>query len=195
MSTVREWKRTLVPRVGPTRVDSPGAASTTGRVTPRWPSVILVALCAIAILAGVLELGPPTAASTRDRIVTAQKGVVQSTVSGSGTLQPTTTTNVNFRTSGQLSHVYVSEGQSVGSGQVLGDLDASAARAAVDEAQANLTSANAKLDQARSEPISSTASTTLQQTTAAIATAARTAPSGTTTSGAQQTTGSKPTSG
>jgi len=120
------------------------------RITPRWLGPLLALSCAAAIVAGVLTVGPSGGSATRDRIVTAQRGVVQSTVSGSGTLQAVSTGNANFRTGGQVSQVYVRQGQYVAAGQALARLDPTSATASLAVAQANLDSANAKLAQVQS---------------------------------------------
>jgi len=52
------------------------------------------------------QIGPPTSsARTSQQVVTAQKGVVQSTVSGSGNVEAGTDVTVNFNTSGTLARV------------------------------------------------------------------------------------------
>jgi membrane fusion protein, macrolide-specific efflux system len=161
------------------------------RYTPRWFVVALVALCALAIVAGLLTLGAPSGASPTDRLVTAQRGVVQSTVSGSGTLQPVTTTNTNFRTAGQLTHVYVSQGRHVYTGQLLAEIDASNATASLNQANANLASANAKLQQVLSGTSSQATTTTGSRPGAAATAATATTPQTPPTGSNQQPPGSK----
>ena len=86
-----------------------------------------VAAIAVAALA-VSEIGPPTSsARTSKEIVTAEQGVVQSTVTGSGNVAAGTDVSVNFNTSGTLQDVYVHVGQHVKGGQLLADLDPTAA--------------------------------------------------------------------
>ena len=100
--------------------------------------VLAVTLAALA----VAEIGPPASpARTSTQIVTAEKGVVQSTVSGSGNVEAGTDLDMNFQTSGTLSHVYVKVGQHVNKGQLLATLDRSAAQLSLDEAEQNLTAA------------------------------------------------------
>jgi len=70
--------------------------------------------------------------------------VVQSTVSGSGNVEPGTALDVNVQTSGTLSHVYVSVGQHVKQGQLLATLDLTAAQLALDQADQNLSAAQEK---------------------------------------------------
>ena len=146
-----------------------------GISSPRWSWVVLALLCVGAIVAAVLVVGPTSSSqASRARTVTAEKGVVQSTVSGSGSLQ-VQETDVNFADSGQLVEVKVKPGQHVVEGQVLARIKSNDQRLALDQAEANLTSAEAKLRQAEA---SASASTTTQ--TSAVATAsAKQGPTGT----------------
>jgi multidrug efflux pump subunit AcrA (membrane-fusion protein) len=120
-----------------------------------WVKYVLALLCAGAIAAAALVIGPPNAPGSQDRTVTAQRGVVQSTVSGSGSLQAQET-DLNFRVSGRLRRVYVGAGQHVAAGQLLAELDPRDARLGLDEAKANLSSAETKLGQAKSSSASQT---------------------------------------
>ncbi len=86
--------------------------------------VVAIAVAALA----VSEIGPPTSsARTSKEIVTAEQGVVQSTVTGSGNIAAGTDVTVNFNTSGTLQDVYVKVGQHVKGGQLLADLDPTSA--------------------------------------------------------------------
>ena len=97
--------------------------------TPAWTRVLLVACCVAAVAMATLVVGPPSQAqTTTQRVITAEKGVVQSTVSGDGTLQPATQDDVNFQTSGTLENLYVSTGQQVSKGELLAELDPTAGR-------------------------------------------------------------------
>ncbi|HZV74448.1 MAG TPA: biotin/lipoyl-binding protein [Conexibacter sp.] len=109
-----------------------------------WSTYVLAAACVGAIVVAVLVVGPKTAASsTRERIVTVARGVVQSTVSGSGTVAAAHELDVNFRSGGQLTHVYVKPGQRVVEGQLLAQIDPTDAQAALDQAEASLAAAQA----------------------------------------------------
>ena len=75
----------------------------------------LLALLAIgAIVVAVLSLrtSDPTSLVS-ERTVTVAKGVIESVVSGSGNLEPAKQTDVNFATSGEITKIYVSEGDHV----------------------------------------------------------------------------------
>src|SRR6476646_7335875 len=118
----------------------------------RRPSAITVLLAVVtagALIAAFLVVGRPSSASTtRERMVTATRGVVQKTVSGSGTLEPSNQVDLSFGASGTVTHVYVSVGDRVVQGQLLARLDPSNAEAGLAEAQAQLQSADASLTQA-----------------------------------------------
>jgi multidrug efflux pump subunit AcrA (membrane-fusion protein) len=113
-------------------------------------SWFLYALAVVAIVVAVLaitEIGPPTSSARTSReVVTAEQGVVQSTVTGSGNIAAGTDDTVNFNTSGTLQDVYVHVGQHVNSGQLLADLDPTAAQLSLDQANENLTAAEDNLD-------------------------------------------------
>jgi multidrug efflux pump subunit AcrA (membrane-fusion protein) len=109
----------------------------------------LYPLGAVVIVVAVLaatEIGPPaSSARTAREVVTAEDGVVQSTVTGTGNVEAGTDVNVNFQTSGTLSQVFVSEGQHVNEGQLLATLDSTSAQLAVNQAQESLTAAQDQL--------------------------------------------------
>ncbi len=109
----------------------------------------LYALAVVAIVVAVLaitEIGPPTSSARTSReVVTAEAGVVQSTVTGSGNIAAGTDDTVNFNTSGTLQDVYVHVGQHVNGGQLLADLDPTAAQLSLDQANENLTAADDNL--------------------------------------------------
>src|SRR5690242_20702380 len=100
---------------------------------------------ALAVLAAT-QIGPPgTSARTSREVVTAEQGVVQSTVSGTGNVEAGTDVDVNFQTGGTLSRVFVSQGQHVNQGQLLATLDSTSAQLSVDQAQEALTAAEDQL--------------------------------------------------
>jgi macrolide-specific efflux system membrane fusion protein len=109
----------------------------------------LYGLGAVAVVVGVLawlEVGPPSSqARTSREVVTAASGVVQSTVTGSGNVEPATDVDANFRTSGTLQNVYVKTGQYVTKGQLLATLDPTSAQLSVEQAEESLTSAEDQL--------------------------------------------------
>ncbi len=106
---------------------------------------LAVVAVAVAVLA-IVEIGPPTSsARTAKEIVTAENGVVQSTVTGSGNVQAGTDVDVNFKASGTLQHVYVSVGQHVTKDQLLATLDPTTAQLSFDQAEDQLIAAQDQL--------------------------------------------------
>jgi multidrug efflux pump subunit AcrA (membrane-fusion protein) len=111
-----------------------------------WPVYALGVLCVGAIVAAVLVVGPASGSQTRvTRTATVAEGVVQSTVSGSGNLQPASQLNLGFKTSGTVTHIYVTQGQQVVQGQLLAELDPQSAEVTLEQAKASLQSAEANL--------------------------------------------------
>jgi macrolide-specific efflux system membrane fusion protein len=105
--------------------------------------------------------------------VSAQNGVVQSTVTGSGNIQAGSSDDVNFQTSGTLSAVDVKVGQHVNRGQLLATLDPTNAQLALDQAESQLTAARDQLSSAESGSSTSiTPSTTASASSIATAQAA-----------------------
>jgi HlyD family secretion protein len=99
----------------------------------------LAALCAGAIAAAILVIGPASGSqATVTRTATVAQGVVQSTVSGSGTLQPATKVGVNFATSGTLTGLFVSVGDRVHSGELLAEVSPTSAESSLRSAQMTL---------------------------------------------------------
>jgi multidrug efflux pump subunit AcrA (membrane-fusion protein) len=124
-----------------------------------WPLFVLGAVAIGVIVLAIEEIGPPSSsARTSTQIVTAQKGVVQSTVSGTGNVEAGADLDVNFQASGTLSRVYVKVGQYVSKGQLLATLDQTSALLTLDQAENNLTAAQDQLTAA--EDASSSSSTT-----------------------------------
>jgi multidrug efflux pump subunit AcrA (membrane-fusion protein) len=121
----------------------------TERVRPSRLVYVLAVLCLGAIVAAALLVGPPSSqsASQRTRLVRVERGVVQSTVSGSGNLQAASQLNLGFKTGGVVQAIYTSEGAHVSSGQLLAELEPQSAEVALEQSKANLQGAEAKLAQ------------------------------------------------
>ncbi len=124
-----------------------------------WHLYLLVALAVLVTVLAVSEIGPPaSSARTSTQTVTAEQGVVQSTVTGSGNIEPGTDLDVNFQTSGTLSSVDVQVGQHVNKGQLLATLGQSSAQLTLDQAEQSLTAAQDQLSSAESSTAASIAS-------------------------------------
>src|ERR1700712_1175656 len=163
------------------------------------------------VAAAAIVVGPESqATSASERVVTVAKGVVQSTVSGSGNLSPANQTELSFGASGKVTKVYVKAGDHVTEGELLARIDPTSAEVDLAEAKATLSSAQDTLDDIESgttttttASTSSTTSTTATPTAAAPAASpapastptpsSTTTPSGTTTPRGSSTTPSTTT--
>src|SRR5919201_4333912 len=134
---------------------------------PALTTIALGVLAAAGVVVAILAIGSPSTSTARERTVTVARGVVQSTVSGSGNLSPANQVALNFGTSGEITHIYVDEGDHVSKDDILAKLDDSAAKVDVAEAQANLQSAQDTLDEVQAQG-STTSSTTTTASTASV---------------------------
>jgi len=125
---------------------------------PALTTLALAALAAAAVVVAVLVVGSPAASSAQERTATVERGVIQSTVSGSGNLEPANQADVDFATSGEITHIYVKEGQHVSKDDILAKVDPSAANVDLAQAEADLQSAQDALVQAET-PTTTTATT------------------------------------
>jgi membrane fusion protein, macrolide-specific efflux system len=146
-----------------------------------WHLYVLAALAVVLAVLAVAEIGPATSsARTSTQTVTAEQGVVQSTVTGSGNIEAGTDLDVNFQTGGTVSSVDVRVGQHVAKGQLIATLDQSTAQLTLDQAQQNLAAAEDQLSSAESG-----SSTTSGSSTGASTGSSATSGSTATTSSAQ----------
>ena len=127
---------------------------------PALITVALAALAAAAVAGAVVVVGSPAASSAQERTVTVARGVIQSTVSGSGNLAPANQADVDFATSGEITHIYVKPGQHVAKDELLAKIDPDAANVALAQANASLQSAQDALVQAETAASTSTTATT-----------------------------------
>jgi multidrug efflux pump subunit AcrA (membrane-fusion protein) len=121
--------------------------SSSRRSVRPWYVVLLAAVAAGVIIFGVTQLGTSTASTARTskETVAAENGVVQTTVSGSGEVEPGVDDTLNFGTSGTLQTVDVKLGQHVKKGQLIATLDPSSAQLTLQEAEASETEAQDNL--------------------------------------------------
>src|ERR1700761_4838164 len=116
------------------------------RSTRPWILVVLGAAAAVLVVLGITALGTKSSsARVSTETVTAADGVVQTTASGSGNVEPAVDEDLNFSTSGTVQTVDVKVGQKVKKGQLIATLDPSAAKLALQEAKANLLEAQDNL--------------------------------------------------
>jgi membrane fusion protein, macrolide-specific efflux system len=129
----------------------------TSRLKKRpWLNGALAVLCVAAIVVAYTSVGQASPSSTQGtRTATVQQGVVQSTVSGSGNIEPSSELNVGFKTSGTVTHIYVKQGQHVNKGQLLATVDPQSAEVTLEQARASLQSAEVNLTKAEEGETSS----------------------------------------
>jgi HlyD family secretion protein len=107
---------------------------------------VLAAAVIAAIAIAYTSVGAASSQSSEStRTATAQYGVVQSTVSGSGTIEPVSELDLGFKTAGTVTRIYVSEGEHVKAGELIAELNPKSAEASLEQARASLQSAQASL--------------------------------------------------
>jgi multidrug efflux pump subunit AcrA (membrane-fusion protein) len=118
---------------------------------PRRPLEWGLAILAIALVViAITSLGTSSSSSSAatKRTATVGKGVVQSTVSGNGTLEPAQKVELSFGASGEVTAIRVKAGQKVTEGEVLAEVDSSSARASLASAEAQLIEAEEAVETA-----------------------------------------------
>jgi multidrug efflux pump subunit AcrA (membrane-fusion protein) len=116
------------------------------RASRPWYLYVMGLIAIAIVVLAITQIGPPSSSARTSReIVSAEQGVVQSTVTGSGNIAAGTDVDVNFNASGTLQNVYVSEGQHVSEGQLLATLDPTSAQLSLNQAEENLTAAEDNL--------------------------------------------------
>jgi multidrug efflux pump subunit AcrA (membrane-fusion protein) len=105
----------------------------------------LVAIVLAALIGHDVVFPPSQNAAASLRTAAVTRGTVRSAVSATGTLVPAQQLNVGFKTAGTLTEVDVKVGDKVTAGQVLAKLDPTQLQLALDQANANLASAQANL--------------------------------------------------
>src|SRR5262245_12705576 len=105
---------------------------------------VLALLLAFLIVHDVLF--PPAPTATGQNAVPVLVGNVRSLVSGTGTVVPAAQQNLSFSQSGQLTEIDVKVGDQVTAGQTLAKIDTTQLQQALNQANNNLTQAQATLD-------------------------------------------------
>ena len=127
-------------------------AITTGRERRprRWWMIAGIVLVVLAIIAAVfISTRSSSATSRAPATVAVSRGNVVATVAGTGTIKAAQSLDLAFETNGTVAKVLVAEGDTVTAGQPLALIDTRDLQAQVDSAQANLSSAQAALEQAK----------------------------------------------
>ena len=123
------------------------AAGRRARAHPWWTSAFVVLVAGGAAAALMLGLGgggaPAAAVATTTQTVSA--GTIRQSVSASGTVAPAQVKDLNFSSSGVVTSVRVTEGQTVRKGQSLATIDSAALAATVAQAKATVASNEVKV--------------------------------------------------
>lgn len=118
------------------------------RITPRRLLVLSIVLLGVA-LGAAFAVGFPGKSNADEQIATTtvESGSLTVSVSGSGTVEAELSLDMPFETSGQVETVLVSEGDEVEDGQTLATLETRELELALADAEANLLSAQAQLEE------------------------------------------------
>jgi HlyD family secretion protein len=106
-------------------------------------AAILVAAGAIGYLLLQQGAAKPGLATEDMETVTVERGDIEATVDATGSVEPEAQVTLSFRTGGILRSLAVSEGDEVGEGDVLAEVDTAELNLSVTQAQLALTSAEA----------------------------------------------------
>ena len=112
--------------------------------------VVLLLIAVVVVAAGTtmwakMRSSATAVAGPATRLVTVGTATVEQTVAASGTVEPTTTSNLNFGAAGQVTAVDVTQGQKVRAGQQLATISSASLASQVAQAQASITAGQAKL--------------------------------------------------
>ncbi|MDQ1562355.1 MAG: hypothetical protein QOE85_1696, partial [Actinomycetota bacterium] len=111
-------------------------------------NTVLIAVIVVIAVAVLLVFNPfasKTASATTQLTGTVQQGVVSTSITAAGSIDPVNTANASFATSGTIKAIDVSLGATVKKGQVLGTLSTSDLQTAVSDATTALTRAEEDL--------------------------------------------------
>ena len=124
-------------------------------------AVVALVVVGAGIGAGVTTLLTSTSSSaaptitTTTSVQTVSTGTITKTVSSSGTIEPASTADLNFGSSGKVTAIKVSVGQTVAADQALATIDDASLSASLTQAQASLASDQAQLSTDQSDSASS----------------------------------------
>lgn len=120
-----------------------------GRFVRKPTKPVAAGAVAVVVLAacGIVYATSASSAQSQYRLATVTKGTVTQSVTLSGTLAPAKKAAVSFPTSGKVSYVKVTTGQTVRAGQQLAALDTKSLRAAITAAEKTLADARLSLHQ------------------------------------------------
>jgi macrolide-specific efflux system membrane fusion protein len=129
--------------------DRKGRSPKRRRLPRAWHNWALGLLCLLAIVLAITSIGSSSSSSAAtQRTAKVEHGVVQSTVSGNGSLEAAQQVELSFGASGEVTEIDVEAGQKVSKGEVLARIDSSSARASLASAEAQLAEAEETLEAA-----------------------------------------------
>lgn len=114
----------------------------------RW-LIAGIAVIIIAIIAALVLTRGSRSSAPMLNTTTVQRGNLVATVNGSGTVAAAQSLDMAFATNGTVSAVLVEEGENVTKGQPLAQIDDRNLQLQVENAQASLASAQARMEQAQ----------------------------------------------
>jgi HlyD family secretion protein len=115
-------------------------------------AAILAAIILVAVVAlfARSKMGVASAADKKQyKLAKIEVGTVKKTVSATGILQPWTMVDIKSKAGGRVDKLLVDVGTKVKAGQVLAQIDPSDTQLGVDQAQADINSSDAKIQQSR----------------------------------------------
>ena len=131
--------------------------------------IVVAGLAIVALVLGTLiyrdMFVPSKNTASSLNLYSVVRRTVTATISGSGNVEPQVQSNVNFKVAGTLTEIDVHVGDHVSAGQKLAAIDSAAQQNAVDQAAANLATAQANL-QAVLTPLTQNQITQLQNNVA-----------------------------
>lgn len=112
---------------------------------------IIIAVTALAVIVAgyfVVNRKPDAAAEIEFRYAPVVKGELTRSINATGLIVALTTVDVKSKAGGKILHLFVDEGSVVKKGDPIADIDPEDTQAAYDQANADLTTANARASQA-----------------------------------------------
>lgn len=120
-----------------------------------WHNWALGLLCLVVVVIAITSIGSSSSgAASEQRTAEVGRGVVQSTVSGNGSLEAAEQVELNFGASGEVTEIYVEAGEKVNKNEILARVDSSSARASLASAEAQLAEAEESLEAAQESEVS-----------------------------------------
>src|SRR5438552_18515714 len=131
--------------------------------------MVVAGLAIVALVLGTLiyrdMFVPSKSAASSLNLYTVARRTVTASITGTGNVEPQAQSNVNFKVAGTLTEIDVHVGDHVSAGQRLAAIDSTAQKNAVDQAAANVATAQANL-QAVVTPVTQNQVTELQNNVA-----------------------------